>query len=459
MTAATLDLGAPRPLAAPAASAPRRVRVADLLRLALALMITAQLARVPVLSSTAKDAPILLNDLLVVLVVAAGVVAALRGRALVLDRPAGYALAFAAVGGLSALLAIPRFGLSPFQLVFSLAYLARWLVYFGVYLVTVNFVRRADVERVVGTLEGAILAFSAFGIVQSLFLPGFAQIVYPDSRVYVDWDAQGHRLVSTFLDPNFAGAFIVMGLLLGLARLSCGAPVARWKLVLLFAALVLTVSRSAVLALIAGVGVILLVRGLSRRLLRLGGLVGALSVPFLPLIISYAVSFNKFDIDASALTRVVRWLEALVVLADNPVIGVGFNTYGFVRDTYGFGNIGNASFGLDGGLLFIAVMTGGVGVLLYVGMLRAVLRRCRRIWRAVGETTPEERALALGTAACTVALVVHSAFLNSLLYPFLMEPLWVLAGLTFAIAGRGPASEAAAAPPEGFHLVTHPAGV
>ena len=58
--------------------------------------------------------------------------------------------------------------------------------------------------------DGEPLAFAGFGIVQSAFLPNFAQRIYPDARLYLDWDPQGHRLVSTFLDPNFAGAFILL---------------------------------------------------------------------------------------------------------------------------------------------------------------------------------------------------------------------------------------------------------
>jgi hypothetical protein len=111
---------------------------------------------------------------------------------------------------------------------------------------------------------------------------------------------------------------------------------------------------------------------------------------------------------------------------------VGFNTFGFAARAYGYEIGGKFSFGLDGGLLFIAVMTGVVGLNFYCAMLFAVLRRCRAVYRQV-ERTPDERGLALGVAAVTVAIVVHSTFLNSLLYPFLMEVLWVLWALVFLL--------------------------
>jgi hypothetical protein len=234
------------------------------------------------------------------------------------------------------------------------------------------------------------------------------------------------------LDPNFAGAFIALALLILLARLAYGARVARWKLAVLLAALAMTVSRSSFLALIAGATVILLVRGLSRRLLRVGGLLLLLALPFLPLAISFGQRFNKFSVDASAMTRVVNWLRALRVLADNLVIGVGFNTYGFVQQAYGYEMGAKASFSLDGGVLFIAVMTGLVGVSVYGAMVWTIMRRCRRTWRDEGRNA-EDRGLALGIGAVTVAMLVHSVFINSLLFPFLMEPIWVLWGLSYVL--------------------------
>jgi O-antigen ligase len=223
-----------------------------------------------------------------------------------------------------------------------------------------------------------------------------------------------------------------VGLLVLLARMAYGEAVAQWKLLLLFAALCMTVSRGAILAFLVGVLLIAMVRGISRRVLRFGALLVVLVIPAIPTLVEFASGFNKFTVDKSALSRVISWTNALQVLADNPIIGVGFNTYGFVQLLYGFGKLQRSAFGLDGGLLFIAVMTGVVGVALYTGMLASVVARCRRVWRDASRT-PADRGLCLGTAAATLAMVVHSVFLNTLLYPFLMEVLWVLWGLVFLV--------------------------
>jgi hypothetical protein len=63
-------------------------------------------------------------------------------------------------------------------------------------------------------------------------------------------------------------------------------------------------------------------------------------------------------------------------------------------------------------------------------MFGLVARRCRRLWRD-RTATPTARGTALGVTAGAVALCFHSFFVNSLLLPFIMEPLWVLWGLVF----------------------------
>jgi O-antigen ligase len=274
-----------------------------------------------------------------------------------------------------------------------------------------------------------VLVFAAFGVLQSIALPGFAQLVYPDAQVAYDWDAQGRRLVSTMLDPNFAGALIMMILLVNLARIAFGTRVAAWKPGLLLLALALTVSRSSALAFLLGLAVILAVKGPSKRVLRIMSVAGVVVLPAIPFLVVYAASLGKLTVDASALARVFSWLRALQIFADNPLIGVGFNTYGFVQRYYGFEVGGASSFGLDGGILFIAVTTGVIGLTLYLSMVVLVLVRCQFVWRDRGNSA-EDRGLALGCAAATLALLLHSLFVNSIVYPFLVEALWILWALS-----------------------------
>jgi O-antigen ligase len=406
-----------------------------MLRVVILLLLVGQLGRIPVLSTGSSEAPLLVNDLCVLALLGVTFVSALAAQSFRVDWVGGLMLAFTIIGFVSALLAVDRYGLSGMEVLVSLAYLARWFAYFAVYLAVINIMRAQDVTSVWRTIETMILIFAVFGIVQSIFLPHFAQLVYPDSRVFVDWDEQGHRLVSTVLEPNIAGSMIMLTLLIHVAQLSGGEDVAVWKPIVLLGALVATLSRSSFLALAVGLVFIVAVRGISRRMLRFGMLIGVLVLATLPKLISYAEKFHKLTVsDASAMGRVVAWLRALRIWADHPIFGIGFNTYGYVAERYGGVRAGAPSFSSDGGLLFIAVMTGLVGLALYLGMLALVVRRCRRIWRSAA-MPPEWRALAVGIAAGTVAICVHAAFVNSLLTPFVMEMLWIFWGLVF-VMGR-----------------------
>lgn len=434
---------APEPDAAPAqAWAPARrvalrVSPVGVLRATVLLIVVGNLGRIPLLDAQAKQAPLLFNDLFVLACVTLGALAMLRARSALVDLPAVCALCFAAVGAVGTVVSAVRYDLTWFELGFSLAYLGRWLLYFGLYIVAINCVRRGDVERVWRAIETAVLGIAGFGVVQAALLPNFAQLVYPESREYLDWDPQGHRLVSTILDPNFVGAMLLVVLLVQLARLSFGARERAAHVLLLFAALALTASRSSVLGLLVGSLVIVWVRGLRRNLVRIAAIVCVVAAPFVPALIAFAAAYHKLSIDASALMRLVAWARALAVFLDHPIVGIGFNTYGFVQRAYGWEATGQGGFSLEGGLLFVAVLTGIVGLALYGGMISAVLGRCRRVWSDVAASA-EERGMALGVAAGTAALLVHSLFINSLIYPFVMELVWILWALTLPMRQGAP---------------------
>ena len=408
------------------------VRPIAVLRVALFLYVLSNVGRIPVLDLGDRAAPLLINDLCVGLVLLVGAIAAVQRRSLRLDNVSMAALVFAFIGATSAVLAIPRYGLSTFEVLASLAYLARWSVYFCVYLVIINWVRGDQAESVWTVLENAILLMAVFGIFQAIFLPNFAFMVTPQSQgVPPAWDAQRHRLVSTMLEPNVMAAVLTVPLMVQLARLSTGARVPMWKPVVLFAALVMTLSRGGILSFLIGCTVIVATRGVSKRVLKVAGAILLLALPIMPRLITFAREYNKFSVsDDSAMARVTTWVRALGAFAEHPWFGIGFNTYGFVQERRGFERVGGQSYSAEGGLLFIAVMTGIVGLAVFLMMLFFVFRRCRRGWRDL-RATPAERGLYIGTAAATLAMLINSVFVNSLLTPWVMELLWVTWGLTF----------------------------
>ncbi len=404
------------------------------IQIALLMLVVGNLGRIPVLDLGEREAPLLVNDLCVMAVLVVGGLAMLRSRAMRLNDVAVAGLVFVSIGALSAIAGVQRFGFSALELIGSLAYLARWTTYFCLYLVIINCVRARDTEAVWSALEWAMLVIVAFGIVQAIFLPNFAFTVYPDARESLDWDSQRHRLVSTILEPNIASGMILTILLVQLARLASGARVASWKPVMMFAGLVLTLSRGGMLSFFVGGVILVAAFGLSRRILRFAGLILVLTMLALPKLVGFASQYARFGVtDASAMGRVMVWQRAISTFLDYPWFGIGFNTYGFVQERRGYVRVGGSSYSAEGGLLFIAVMTGIVGLLVYLAMLWFVLRRS---WSAakLALVSPAERGLLVGTGAATVALVVHSIFVNSLVTPWVMEPMLVLWGLAFVIA-------------------------
>ncbi|HJQ20628.1 MAG TPA: O-antigen ligase family protein [Gemmatimonadaceae bacterium] len=427
-----VSLASPSP--ARAAFSGPHVTPAGALRFAAALLVVANLGAVPTFSLGNRSAPLFLNDVLVFFALFVGGVAIARARSLQLDKVALAALAFAGIGALSAVGSMPRYGLTVFEVLASLAYLARWLMYFGIYLVILNCVKERDVSGIWKALEGTMLVFAGFGIFQAAFLPDFGQMIYPESKLYLEIDPQGHRLMSTILEPNIAAAMILTVLLVYIAQLAMGATVARWKPALLLVALVLTISRSGALAFLVGVFTIFAVRGLGRKMVRFLGVMLVALIASLPPLLRFASTYQKLGIsDVSAAARFIVWQRSIATFLDNPWFGIGFNTYGFVQERNGIERYGSATYSAEGGLLFIAVMTGIVGLAVYGVMLWLQYRRCRSVWRN-RLATPDERGFCLGAAAATVAILVHSVFVNTLLTTWVMEPLWILWGITFLVA-------------------------
>lgn len=403
--------------------------------LALLAVLAGNLVRLPVLTAGSKAAALLPVDLLVGCIIALGVLNALRARHWRLDRAMQWGLAFVLVAAIGVCTAPWRVGLSLREVLFGGAYLVRWACYFGVGLVLGSFLRRHESLQVVRLLGAMVLVFAVFGIVQSLFVPGFAQQVYPEAAVYLDWDPQGSRLVSTFLDPNYAGILIVMGLCWWAGRLIAGAKAPLWEGAVLGAALLLTLSRGAMLAFACAIVALLLARGLSRQALRASlaaiGLLAAAS----PLLIQYAAPYGKLIVDASALQRLVNWQRAWTMLADYPWLGIGFNNTGFLQSRYGWVVVGSASFGLDGGLLFIAALTGILGLGCFVMMLVSLVRSARTLWRS--ERGADERALGYAAAASVVAVTVHATFANTLLLTLVLVPGWILWSAPLSLPADG----------------------
>ncbi|MBX3132797.1 MAG: O-antigen ligase family protein [Gemmatimonadaceae bacterium] len=343
-------------------------------------------------------------------------------------------LAFVSVAALSTVLAGPKWQLGLGEHAGVAAFLLRWVLYAGWYLLIVTDPEPDDAGRAAwGMMEKAVVAVLLFGFFQSAFLPNFAMLT--EGITGLTFDYQGRRLVSTMLDPHFAGGLLMILLLMRVALEAEGIRTNRWLLLGLVLGLLLTLSRASWLALLPALLVIAAAHRFRGPLMRLGLVGGAVTLALLPGLLWFGGQFNKFEVDGSALMRFIPWLRAGILVRDNPVLGVGFNAAGPAQRAYGWETFGGASVSMDGGLLFIAVMTGLLGLTAFVWMLWAFFAAARRSWRSPS-VPAERRAFALGGWAAMVAILVHSMFGNDLLIPWLMLPLWIVQGRVLATAPR-----------------------
>ena len=409
------------------------------LLLALAL---GQLLRVPVFATAVKSAPILGIDIAVALLWLSLLVQIIFKSTVPEGSTSLLAVTFAVWALTGDILTAVRYDFSTAQFLFSAGYLARWLFYFGVYAwARVHFDNVDGLVRALSVLRTTILVIASFGILQAAFLPNFAFIVYPNAVPYETWDPQGNRLVSTLLDPNFAGSLIGMGALLSLPRALRRVPHALTHFTILLIAVFLTASRGAVLGFMAGALVLLTALKPSGKI-RLGmqltaallvavavaagaswfsdtpGAVGAVS--------SFLRNYNKLTVtDPSALTRILQWKTDLDVVASHPLTGIGFNTWGFVQRFFGFYRVDNAAFGMDGGLLVIAALTGIIGLTIFLTMASLPIARGFRIARQ--PSLPNEiRDLGASVAGSTTLWLMQGFFVATLTYPFLLVIVWLL---------------------------------
>lgn len=260
---------------------------------------------------------------------------------------------------------------------------------------------------------------------------GFVQlIIYPDLSALArdfGYDPHRNRLVSTFLDPNFTGAYLTLSLILLLTHKGRSL----FKLLatsLLVTTLLLTFSRSAWIMAAASLFIFGLLK--SRRLL-IGSVVLFLLAYFLVPRVQTRIS-GLTDPDDSAKLRLISWSRAVEIFKDNSFLGVGFNLYRPAQERFGFFDYrdyardaagGHAGAGSDSSLLLILATTGIPGLSLFLLLWGKIW------WEAFGKRS---RPIALALFVSLFGLFFESQFINSLFYPQIVLWLWVLIGLVFS---------------------------
>ena len=250
------------------------------------------------------------------------------------------------------------------------------------------------------------ISFAFLGLLQFLFFPNLSFLNISG------WDPHYFRTVSTFLDPNFAGAFLVLTTILIFQNL---ANYKKWGIIfflIIFLALLTTFSRSSYL--------MFLVSGLTFALLKKSKTFAfATILLFVLLLIGFQVYTNlvaeprNIDRTQSASFRLNTWQQGLTLFKSHPTLGVGFNSYRYALRNYHLGDEkflkSHGSSSNDSSLLFVATTTGLLGLLAYLYFLWTLFK------------SPHENFIL--TAGVTGRLI-HSFCANSLFYPPILA--WLL---------------------------------
>lgn len=300
----------------------------------------------------------------------------------------------------------------------ALLYLARMLAYLSLPLVLYLVL----VPGRFSYIKAGLWLFVAFALL------GFFQMaIFPDFGIfeYLGWDPHQGRLLSTFLDPNFAGIWLAFGVGLGLAELQFRRPlVERLNLglatALLLASTLLTASRSALVAI--GV-VILTVLGANnwRRL-------GVVAVLCLALVFISPQLQSRLGgiwrIDQTAAFRLESWESGLHLWRQNIIFGVGYNTLTERRYEQALpGTVslsGRSEAGFDSSLLTIAATSGilGLGAFLWL-LVRVLVLAVRAV------ASGQQSSIGYVALSSTAALLLSSWFVNAWLYgPILLT--WLI---------------------------------
>lgn len=276
-------------------------------------------------------------------------------------------------------------------------YLLRWVAYAGVYFVFAG-----------SSLPTRFLLRGLFILGTGLATVGLLQFFfYPDLRnlMYLGWDPHYYRVFSILFDPNFAGILFVLTMIVGVSLLKKKRDIGIIGVIgVTMGALLLTYSRSSYLALIAAVGTWIVINKKWKV-----GLVGLLlflvAIVYLPRPGREALSLDRFD---STVSRLSNWSESIQRIEQKPMFGFGFNVLPFLQVDSSLPS--KAGAGIDNSFLFVGITTGLVGLIAYFWLVWSWLRQKKSVWYR----------------ASLLAVIIHSLFVNSLFYPWVMLWVWVL---------------------------------
>ena len=282
-------------------------------------------------------------------------------------------------------------------------YLLRLIAYSSFFILAWNMAKnnKKYSEKLFNSLIFVVFAVSVFGFIQ--------YFIYPDITSFKIWGWDDHyfRLFGTFLDPGHTSIILVFGFVSTLVkyleeRNKKLLPI----LTIIFVSIAFTYSRAGYLALAGGLFTVFLTKK-NLKLFFILISVFALIVITLPRPGGEGV---KLERTASIVLRLEDYRDTLTVFGKAPLLGVGYNNMCTAREKYlGETNLdSHACSGSASSLLLVLSTTGVLGFILLTSLVQNIVSNLTK------------NAYGLTFLSCLIALLLHSLFVNSLFYPWVM---------------------------------------
>lgn len=270
------------------------------------------------------------------------------------------------------------------------------------------------------------LAFLALGFVQLVILPDISFLTD------YGWDPHQGRLLSTFLDPNFAGALLVMCFAVSFSmyfgQTSWSGQKLLWLVVsaLFLGGTVLTLSRSALVALVFVFG--WLAWWWDKRMLLFGAFASITLLINDPRLMERVIGIVK--VDETAMLRIQSWKDSWQIVQDNFWTGIGYNALSFEQFRRGIItdiNVHSAG-GSDSSYLTIWTTLGLIGLFFWLLIFVIFVSQSFVFYWREKKDQPR-KFMVLGVILAVLAVMIHAQFTNSMFYVHIMIPIWFLMGI------------------------------
>ena len=388
----------------------------------LVTLILGQLSRIPL--PLGGEGAVFLSDFILTILVAVWLIWRLAERKRIVVSLLDWSIGlFAFATGLSLIFALHW--LNNTEWIVAAFYWVRLVFYLCVFYISATLASKTRFTPL-PLLEKTGFIFAVIGLVQFVIFPDFSKYVQHG------WDPHYYRVLSTFFDPNYAGLLLTFSFFLTLELLysdrNASKTVRLWRfleLATIGVADILTFSRSTYLALVIGLTIYGWMK--DKRILIGMALFGALAFATIPRVRTRIV--GAFQVDETAQLRLESYNRTWKIIADQPVLGVGFNAYRYAQDDYGYfrdnrgvnQESGHAGAGSDNSILFIWAVGGLLSLLSLL------------IWLAMLTV----RSLSVPGSgfllAILAAFIVHAQFVNSLFYTALLA--WFLVTMGYYLGG------------------------